>query len=154
MCLILLLAAMGILRVTQNNLMTQSHGEPLLIILCPIPVSLSLLLFFKILFVYFWLCCVGFPLVAASRGCSSCGAQASHWGGFSCCRARGAGRVGSVVAAPPAAAPRSVGSSWTRAWTHVSCIGRWILYHWATREAPLQCSCLENPRDRRAWQAL
>ena len=29
----------------------------------------------------------------------------------------------------------SRGSSQTRALTHVSCIGRWILYHWATREA-------------------
>ena len=23
--------------------------------------------------------------------------------------------------------------SWPRDWTHVSCIGRWVLYHWATR---------------------
>ena len=29
----------------------------------------------------------------------------------------------------------SRGSSWPRDWTHVSYIGRWILYHWATREA-------------------
>ena len=29
----------------------------------------------------------------------------------------------------------SSGSSWTRDQTHVSCIGRWILYHWATWEA-------------------
>ena len=27
-------------------------------------------------------------------------------------------------------------SSWTRNWTRVSCNGRWILYHWAAREAP------------------
>ena len=27
------------------------------------------------------------------------------------------------------------GSSWPKNWTHVSCTGRWILYHWATREA-------------------
>ena len=26
-------------------------------------------------------------------------------------------------------------SSQTRDWTYVSCISRWILYHWATREA-------------------
>ena len=31
----------------------------------------------------------------------------------------------------------SRGSSWPRGWTHVSCIGRWILHHWATREASL-----------------
>ena len=29
----------------------------------------------------------------------------------------------------------SSGSSWLRDWTHVSCISRWILYHWPTREA-------------------
>ena len=29
------------------------------------------------------------------------------------------------------------GSSRLRDWTQVSCIGRWILYHWATREALL-----------------
>ena len=33
-------------------------------------------------------------------------------------------------------APWHAGSSWIRDQTHVSCIGRWILYHWATREAP------------------
>ena len=30
--------------------------------------------------------------------------------------------------------PSSRGSSWLRYWTQVSCIGRWILYNWATRE--------------------
>ena len=29
----------------------------------------------------------------------------------------------------------SRGSSWPRDWTHVSCIGRWLLDHWATKEA-------------------
>ena len=29
----------------------------------------------------------------------------------------------------------SRGSSWLTNWTHISCIGRWILYHWATKEA-------------------
>ena len=33
-------------------------------------------------------------------------------------------------------APWHVRSSWTRDWTRVPCIGRWILNHWATREAP------------------
>ena len=31
----------------------------------------------------------------------------------------------------------SSGSSQPRDWTHVSCIGRWILHHWTTREAHL-----------------
>ena len=34
-------------------------------------------------------------------------------------------------------APQHVESSWIRDWTRVSCIRRRILYHWATREAPL-----------------
>ena len=29
----------------------------------------------------------------------------------------------------------SRGSFWPKDWTHDSCIGRWILYHWATWEA-------------------
>ena len=32
----------------------------------------------------------------------------------------------------------SKGSSWLMDRTHISCIGRWILYHWAMREAQLQ----------------
>ena len=31
------------------------------------------------------------------------------------------------------------GSSWPRDWTCVFCVGRWVLSHWATREAP-RCS--------------
>ena len=40
----------------------------------------------------------------------------------------------------------SRGSSWLRNWTHVSCIGRRILHHWATREAwhALLSKYLEN----------
>ena len=33
------------------------------------------------------------------------------------------------------AMPSSRGASWPRDWTRVSCLGRWILYHWATGEA-------------------
>ena len=32
--------------------------------------------------------------------------------------------------------PWHVGSSQIRDQSHVSCIGKWIIYHWATREAP------------------
>ena len=32
-------------------------------------------------------------------------------------------------------------SSRPRDWTWVSCIGRWVLYHWATREAPAEHRC-------------
>jgi len=37
-------------------------------------------------------------------------------------------------------ASQPVGSSCIRDQTHVSCIGRWTLYHWATREAPWEHS--------------
>ena len=40
-------------------------------------------------------------------------------------------------------APWHVGSFWVRHWTHVSCVGRWIPYHWATSEAP-GCWVLSN----------
>ena len=39
----------------------------------------------------------------------------------------------------------SRGSSLPRDWTHVSCIGRWVLYYWANREAPkatMHCAVL------------
>ena len=56
------------------------------------------------LFIYFWLCWVfvaahGPSLVAASRGYSSCGVQASHCGGFSCFGVWALGVRASVVAA-------------------------------------------------------
>ena len=35
------------------------------------------------------------------------------------------------------AMPSSRGSFWPRDWTQVSCIARWILYHWATWLVPL-----------------
>ena len=53
----------------------------------------------------------------------------------------------------------SRGSSWPRDWTHVSCIGRWILYRWATwlgggkaggfPEAWVQSLGWEDPLDER-----
>ena len=56
--------------------------------------------------------------------------------------------VGSAVAVPWLQSTGSVvvayvGTSWTRDRTHVFCIGRQILYHWATREASV--SCFERP---------
>ena len=35
----------------------------------------------------------------------------------------------------------SRGSSWPRDRTFVFCTGRWVLYHWATRETPLFVYC-------------
>ena len=59
----------------------------------------------------------------------SCGAQASHCDGFSCCRALALWQKGSVVVSVDLIALWPVGSSWTRDLTHVPCVGRWILNH-------------------------
>ena len=86
-------------------------------------------------------CCVG-----SSRGepglPSSCSAQASHSSGFSCGGAwankfQELWHMGSIAGPESAGSvltPRHVGSSQNRDWTCVSCTGRWILHHWATRE--------------------
>ena len=67
-------------------------------------------------------------LVWASQGLlSSCGSQASHCAGFSCCGAWAPGHAGLLT-------PWHVGSSWTGDQTHVPCISRWILNHWTTGE--------------------
>ena len=99
----------------------------------------------------FWLCWV---FIAAQNFFSSCvewgllpgcGTRASHCGVSSHCRAwilwlAGLRELcvstGSIVVPQGLAAPQHVGSSWTRDRTRVSCIGRWTLYPWATREAP------------------
>ena len=74
---------------------------------------------------------------------SRCDVQASHSSDFSCCWAWALGTQvfsGSRAQAQylwhmGLVAPRHVGSQ-IRGRIHVSCIGRWILYHWVTREAP------------------
>ena len=105
-------------------------------------------------FIYFWLCWVfvaahRFSLVVASRGYSSlwCVGFSMWWllllwsmgsrhMGFSSCStwAQQLRHVGSRTCG--LVAPRHVGSSQTRARTRVPCIGRQILNHCATREAP------------------
>ena len=115
----------------------------------------------SILFFSFWLCCVffaarGLSLVVASRVYSSlrCTGFSLLWllllrstgsrhAGFSSCstRAQQLWLAGSRAQAQQLwhmglVAPRHVGSSWTRARTHVPCIGRRIRNHCATREAP------------------
>ena len=70
------------------------------------------------------------------RGLRCGGVQASHRGGLSCCGfwALEHGPSSCSVALQP------VESSWIRDRTRVSCIGRQILYHGATREAPVLSS--------------
>ena len=100
----------------------------------------------------------GLSLVAVSGGLlSSCGMQASHCGGFSfggasigsgCTGFHSCSRAwGQWVWCKGLGAPRHVGSSWISVGTHVSCIGRQILYHWATREVPLSFFVLNTAHE-------
>ena len=47
----------------------------------------------------------------------------------------------------------SKGSSWPRDWTHISCIGRWILYHWALAfmEERKRCLLVAKSNAREQW---
>ena len=83
---------------------------------------------------YSSLLCAGFSLwwllLLQSTGFSSCGTWAQQlWLAGSRAQAQQLWHTGLV-------APWHVGSSRTRARTSVPCIGRWILNHCATREAP------------------
>ena len=90
----------------------------------------------------------GFSLVVESGGYSLVGVQAcckeqtqEHLDFRSCgmwahqLQIPGSGAQAQLLWHTGLVAPGPVGSSWTRNQTCVSCIGRQILYHWATREA-------------------
>ena len=66
-------------------------------------------------------------------------ARASHCRGLSCCGAQAPDAQAQPLWPTGPAAPRHMGSSQTRARTRVPCIGRQILNHCATREAPFFC---------------
>ena len=43
-------------------------------------------------------------------------------------------------------------SSWPKDWIHISCIGRWILYHWTTLEEPeMLGSCKSTTGTKYIW---
>ena len=94
------------------------------------------LLFFFLNFIYFWLCWIliatqVFPSCGKQRLLSSCGVQASHCGGFSCCSSQPLEHrlqsMGSVVAVHDLAMSWHVESSKTR--TESMGIGRQTLNH-------------------------
>ena len=104
----------------------------------------TLLAFFFLIFIYLfmyvcmylWLCWVfvsvrGLSLVAASGGHSSSRCAASR------CGAQAPDAQAQQLWLTGLVAPWHVGSSQTTARTRVPCIGRQILNHCATREAPL-----------------
>ena len=92
-----------------------------------------------------------FCLVTVSGATLSCGAEASHCGGFSCCGTLfqahrrqllwlTVSRAGlSGCGTWTLVGPQHVESSWIGHQTHVSCISRWVLIHCTTREVPSFC---------------
>ena len=118
-------------------------------------------LIYLFIYIYFWLRWVfvaahGLSLVVAGRGYSllRCAGFSLQWllllqstgsrcvGFSSGTRAQQLWLAGSRAQTQQLwctglVAPRYVGSSRTRDRTRVACIGRWILNHYATREAPI-----------------
>ena len=80
--------------------------------------------------------CEGFPQLRQVGATLHRGARASHHRGPPCCGAQAPDAQAQQSWLTGLVAPRHVGSSQTRARTHVPCIGRQILSHCATREAP------------------
>ena len=104
---------------------------------------------FIYLFLYLFLSALGLRFCA--RAFSSCGKRGPpfiavrgslHYRGLSCCGAQAPDAQAQQLWLTGPAAPRHVGSSQTRARTRVPCIGRQILNHCATREAPRLCFCM------------
>ena len=97
--------------------------------------------FFLFFLVYLFLAALGLRCCAwALLGCSkrvlqsSCAAQASRWGDFSCCRAWALGLPQLSLVAP-----QQEESSWSRDQTCVPCTGRLILNGWTTTKVPRFC---------------
>ena len=129
------------------------HNGPSLSTCLPATVTFSFVSIYLILVVLGLCYCERAFSSWGERGLlSSCGARAFHCCGFFVAErgglsARGLHSCSSwelkyrlrAVCVPlrcmGLAAPWHVGSSWIRDWTHVSCTGKWILYHLATREA-------------------
>ena len=98
---------------------------------------------FIYLFIYFIYGCVGSSFLCEGflqlwqvGATPHCSAQASHCRGLSCCGAQAPDAQAQQLWLTGLVAPRHVGSSQTRARTRVPRIGRQILNHCATREAP------------------
>ena len=108
-------------------------------------------------------CCMwAFSSFHKSGLLSSCDAWASHWGGFSCCRAQALGAWASVIAARGLSSwgswalehgvssygsrvtPQHAESSLTRDRTHVPWFGMGSLIHCTTQGIPAIPYCLLN----------
>ena len=100
--------------------------------------------YFKLIYLIIFGCvgssppCDGFLQLRQAGATLHRGARASHYRGLSCCGAQAPDAQAQQLWLTGPFAPRHVGSSQTRARTHVPCIGRQILNHCATREASLK----------------
>ena len=81
-------------------------------------------------------CCTGFSLVAVSRAYSPVAMRGPLYTVASLVAASGLQSTGSAAMAHGLRCASARGIFPDQRSNHVSCIGRWILYHWATREAP------------------
>ena len=103
----------------------------------------SFLLFIYLLWVVLSLCCcTGFLLVAVSGG-YSLWCWASHCGDFSYCWAWPLEDGGTWVVAHGFSCPEACGIFLVQGSNRVPCIGRWIPYHWTTREGQ-NCSLIDS----------
>ena len=106
---------------------------------------INLILTFKKIFIYLFIFgCVGssflyegFLQLWQAGASLHRGARASHYRGLSCCGAQAPDAQAQQLWLTGLVALWHVGSSQTRARTRVPCIGRQILNHCATREAPI-----------------
>ena len=80
--------------------------------------------------------CEGFLQLRQAGATLHRSARASHYRGLSCCGAQAPDAQAQQLWLTGPVALRHVGSSQTRARTRVPCIGRQILNHCTTREAP------------------
>ena len=98
--------------------------------------------FFFLIYLFIYGCvgssslCEGFLQLRQVGATLHRGARASHYRGFSCYGAQAPDVQAQQLWLAGLVAPRHVGSSQTRARTRAPCIGRRILNHCATREAP------------------
>lgn len=90
--------------------------------------------FLKFIFMVVWslFLCTGFLWLWRRGLLSSCSAQASHCGGFSCCRAQPLGAWAAVVGMHESSSSAACGIFLDQGSHHVPCTGRWIHIHCTT----------------------
>ena len=113
--------------------------------------KISLFFFFYFIIIFLFLAVLGLRFCARAflqlqqAGATlHRGARASHYRSLSCCGAQAPDAQAQQLWLTGPAALRHVGFSQTRARTCVPCIGRQILNHCATREAPIRSYSLTD----------